>query len=372
MAHLGKFFAGLFFAGAIASNAQPFVVTIDGVVPNCAPNTVVEIYGPPGVLGTVVVLDGTCTFSATFASFAPAGEIFVSGVCANGSQAFAQVPFQFDAEGDTLSLQVALVCASDVVDCTGVAGGGNLPGSSCDDGNASTLVDTWGADCQCAGIDSSLVVFDCLGVPNGPNLPGSPCLVDPGLPVLPIGIWSTDCQCIADTSYYNFTDCLGVVNGPNVTGSPCDDGNAATTVDLWDAACQCIGYDSTQVVFDCTGVAFGANMPGTPCIVDPALPVLPIGLWNANCECIADTTFWNTYDCLGIANGPNVPGTSCDDGNVFTTNDVWYPGCYCSGTDTTTTTDCLGVPNGPNNPVRHALHRTPRSFSGIGTWTVPV
>lgn len=366
MKHLGKLLSGLFLAGACASSAQPFVVTLSGVVPNCALNTVVEIYGPPGALGTAVVLDGTCTFTATFETFAPAGEVLVSGLCANGSQAFAQVPFQFDQQGDTLSLLVSLVCASDVVDCTGITGGGNLPGAPCDDGNAATLVDSWGVDCQCAGIDSSLVVFDCSGVPNGPNLPGTPCIVDPGTYLMPIGIWSSDCLCIADTSYDNFTDCLGVVNGPNVSGSPCDDGDPNTTVDLWDAACACMGYDSTQVVFDCTGVVFGGNLPGTPCIVDPALPVLPIGIWNANCECIADTTWWGTYDCLGIANGPNVPGSSCDDGNASTTNDVWFPGCFCTGTDTTATTDCLGVPNGTNNPGTPCY--APDAPFAVGYW----
>ncbi|HRH70358.1 MAG TPA: PKD domain-containing protein [Flavobacteriales bacterium] len=355
--------AGL--SALVSVNAQPFVLVVQGSIPDCAPNVMVEVTDLTGALSFVTMADGSCTFTATLQTLVPVGQMVFMGTCANGVQAIAQLDYQVNAPGDTAVYQVVLVCGAPVVDCEGIAGGGALPGQPCDDGNAATLLDTWGADCACAGQDSSQVVFDCLGVPNGPDQPGMPCIVDPSFPVLPIGIWSNDCQCVADSTFF-YTDCLGILNGPNTVGSPCDDGNAATAFDLWDSACECVGYDSTQVTFDCLGIAFGNNLPGSPCIVDPAFPVLPIGIWSADCVCVADSTFGNYYDCLGIANGPDLPGTPCDDNDTSTMYDAWDGSCQCVGMDTTATTDCLGIINGPNQPGTPCFD--PNSPFSIGSW----
>lgn len=351
--------------GVTGSKAQSFTYVIQGTLAQCAPgSTVIVLDLFSGATDTITV-ENDCTFGAEFTTQLPTGLWEFQTNCANGTNHTVTVAADLQVDSTTVEVSLTLACPENVVDCNGVLGGSALIGTPCDDGEDSTLLDSWQADCSCVGIDSSLIVLDCTGMPNGPNQPGTPCIVDPALPVLPIGIWSNDCQCIADSAF-TFTDCLGVVNGSNLSGTPCDDGDENTTVDLWDASCQCVGYDSTQVTYDCLGIAFGNNLPGTPCITDPLLPVLPVGVWSADCVCIADTAVVTLFDCLGIPNGPNTPGSACDDGSTSTVNDIWYPGCFCAGTDTTTITDCLGEPNGPNNPGAPCYD--PNSPFALGYW----
>ncbi|MCU0318505.1 MAG: PKD domain-containing protein [Flavobacteriales bacterium] len=337
----------LTIALAFSSTAQPFTVQLTGTVPTCAPNSVVEIYEEPGLLLDVVALDGNCSFSSTFGVFQPIGTLNFVGSCANGSQAFNLVNFEFAQPGDTIFLNIPLFCGGDQVDCLGVTGGTALPGHPCDDGSASTVLDTWTSDCLCAGLDSSQVVFDCAGIPNGHNLPGTPCLLDDPTAPFPVGLWSADCQCLPDSTFGSYTDCLGAVNGPAVSGTPCDDGNASTAIDLWDVNCQCVGYDSTAVVFDCQGVPFGGALPGSPCLID-SLPFFSIGIWDSNCSCIPDTTF-GAFDCLGIQGGGNLPGTPCFTGIFGLPEGFWSSSCECVPDSAQILYfDCTGLPNGPN------------------------
>lgn len=347
--------------------AQPFTVQLTGTVPTCLPNSVVEIYEEPGLLHDVVAVDGNCSFTATFGVFQPTGTLNLVGTCANGSQALNQFNFEFAAPGDTLALTIALTCGGDQVDCLGVTGGTAFPGHPCDDGSASTLLDAWTADCQCVGVDSSLVVFDCLGEPNGPNQPGTPCLLtDPNVP-FPIGLWSADCQCQPDSTFGSYTDCLGAVNGPAVAGTPCDDGNASTAIDLWDVSCQCVGYDSSAVVFDCLGVAFGGALPGAPCLVD-GLPFPVLGAWDANCTCVPDTTL-GALDCLGIPGGGNLPGTPCFTISEQLPSGVWNSACECvADTVEVLYFDCAGIPNGPNLVGTGCAYTTDSINFGPGIW----
>ncbi len=53
-------------------------------------------------------------------------------------------------------------CSGEVIDCLGVAGGSSLPGTPCDDGDASTGNDTYDNDCNCNG-----ALIDCAGVSGG-------------------------------------------------------------------------------------------------------------------------------------------------------------------------------------------------------------
>ncbi len=347
--------------------AQPFTVQLTGTVPTCLPNSVVEIYEEPGLLHDVVAVDGNCSFTATFGVFQPTGTLNLVGTCANGSQALNQFNFEFAAPGDTLALTIALACGGDQVDCLGVTGGTAFPGHPCDDGSASTLLDAWTADCQCVGVDSSLVVFDCLGEPNGPNLSGTPCLLnDPNVP-FPIGLWSADCQCQPDSTFGSYTDCSGAVNGPAVAGTPCDDGNASTAIDLWDVSCQCVGYDSSAVVFDCLGVAFGGALPGAPCLIDD-LPFPVLGAWDANCTCVPDTTL-GALDCLGIPGGGNLPGTPCFTISEELPAGIWNSACECvADTVEVLYFDCAGIPNGPNLVGTGCAYTTDSINFGAGVW----
>jgi hypothetical protein len=352
---------------AFSSTAQPFTVQLTGTVPTCAPNSVVEIYEEPGLLLDVVALDGNCSFSSTFGVFQPIGTLNFVGSCANGSQAFNLVNFEFAQPGDTIFLNIPLFCGGDQVDCLGVTGGTALPGHPCDDGSASTVLDTWTSECQCAGLDSSQVVFDCAGIPNGHNLPGSPCLLDDPTAPFPVGLWSADCQCLPDSTFGSYTDCSGVVNGPAVSGTPCDDGNASTAIDLWDVNCQCVGYDSTAVVFDCEGVAFGGALPGAPCLVD-GLPFPTLGTWDANCICVPDTTL-GSIDCLGILGGGNVPGTPCFTGIPELPNGFWSGTCTCVPDSAEILYfDCIGLPNGPNVAGAFCSYTADGVNFGAGVW----
>jgi hypothetical protein len=49
-----------------------------------------------------------------------------------------------------------------LVDCAGEIGGYAIPGTPCDDGDATTGNDTWNTQCTCIG-----QVMDCAGVPGG-------------------------------------------------------------------------------------------------------------------------------------------------------------------------------------------------------------
>jgi hypothetical protein len=128
----------------------------------------------------------------------------------------------------------------------GNCGCGNLePGSACNDGNAATVNDVIGSDCQCAGTP---LVVDCLGNPGGSALPGSPC--NDNNPNTANDAWSTSCQCIGQ-----IIDCTGTAGGSALPGTPCDDGNPFTVNDTWNAQCFCIGE---QAVVDCAGVPNGS------------------------------------------------------------------------------------------------------------------
>ncbi|MBK6831597.1 MAG: hypothetical protein IPG92_13050 [Flavobacteriales bacterium] len=118
---------------------------------------------------------------------------------------------------------------SAVIDCEGVAGGTDLPGTPCDDGLATTGNDTWSANCTCVG-----QLIDCEGVAGGTDLPGTPC--DDGLATTGNDTWSANCTCVGQV-----IDCEGVAGGTDLPGTPCDDENPNTSGDTWSANCACIG-----------------------------------------------------------------------------------------------------------------------------------
>jgi len=80
-------------------------------------------------------------------------------------------------------------------DCLGICGGTAIAGTTCDDGDATTVNDIYQADCTCSGMtipgctdatacnynasatvdDGSCAVNDCLGVCDGTAVPGTPC-----------------------------------------------------------------------------------------------------------------------------------------------------------------------------------------------------
>lgn len=219
---------------------------------------------------------------------------------------------------DDLKLNVTM--STPVLDCLGVLGGTALPGTSCDDGLATTGNDSWNASCVCVG-----QLIDCLGVPGGTALVGSAC--NDNNAATGNDVYDANCICAGQ-----LIDCLGVPGGSALPGTACDDGNANSTGDVYGANCVCLGTLGT----DCLGVLGGPAQPGTDC--DDGLAATGNDAWTVNCVCVGQV-----IDCLGVIGGPALPGTSCDDGVATTGNDVYGTNCVCAGQ----LIDCLGVPGGP-------------------------
>ncbi|MCW5900573.1 MAG: hypothetical protein KIT10_15010 [Flavobacteriales bacterium] len=214
------------------------------------------------------------------------------------------------------------VCAGLPMDCLGVPGGGALPGSPCDDGDPTTGGDAWTSDCQCIGLP-----LDCLNVPGGSALPGTVC--DDGNPNTVQDTWGEDCLCAG-----LLVDCEGVPGGSALPGSPCDDGDPDTVQDAWTSDCQCLG-----LIVDCLGVPGGGALPGAPC--NDGDPTTGGDAWTSDCQCIG-----LPLDCLNVPGGSALPGTVCDDGNPNTVQDTWGEDCLCAGL----LVDCEGVPGGSALP----------------------
>lgn len=218
---------------------------------------------------------------------------------------------------------------STVVDCLGVTGGSALPGTPCNDGNGCTTADVWNASCQCAGSvspdsdgDGTCNALD--GCPNDPNKtapgqcgcgnaePGTSCNDGNGSTIN--DVINASCQCVGQT-----VDCLGVTGGSALPGTACNDNNPNTGNDLWNTSCQCVGLP-----FDCLGVAGGSAQPGSPCNDGNTLTVNDA--WTPTCICAG-----TPVDCLGVPGGSALPGTPCNDGNAATGNDLWNASCQCAG-----------------------------------------
>ncbi|MBL8003272.1 MAG: fibronectin type III domain-containing protein [Flavobacteriales bacterium] len=367
-------------------------------------NTINDVFGANcQCTGTLVVFDCAGVANGTAA-------VDACGVCAGGTTGNVPNSSCTDCAGvvnGMASVDGCGVCSggttglvpnASCTDCLGVLNGTALPGSSCDDGNANTINDVFGANCQCTG---TLVVFDCAGVANGTaavdacgvcaggttgNVPNSSCtdcagVVNGTASMDDCGVCSggttgnvpnatcSDCAGVANGTAAldacgvcaggttgivpnsSCTDCAGVVNGTDLPGAPCNDGDPLTGDDLWDANCQCIGLP-----LDCMGVPGGTALPGTPC--NDLNGLTGNDVWNANCQCVGQV-----IDCLGVPGGSALSGTPCNDGNAATGNDAWNANCQCVGQ----VIDCMGVPGGS------ALPGTPCNDGNGGTqgdlWT---
>ena len=233
-------------------------------------------------------------------------------------------------------------CVGVPVDCAGVAGGSTVPGTPCDDGDPNTASDVYNANCQCVG-----QLIDCTGLAGGSALPGTPC--NDGLASTGNDTWNNNCQCIGLP-----IDCAGVSGGNALPGTACNDGNPLSANDTYDSNCQCAGTLS----LDCNGIPGGAAQPGTPC--DDNDPSTGGDTFGANCVCAG-----LPFDCAGTPGGSLLPGTPCNDGNPQTTNDVFNANCSCVGE---LVNDCAGVPGGAAQPGTPCNDGNPNT--GNDTWSV--
>ena len=284
------------------------------------------------------------------------------GVCAGGNTGIIPNSTCLDCNGEVNGSAFTDNCGTCVgggtglsacsQDCVGNWGGSTLPGSACDDNDAGTQNDVYGADCVCAGtpipvdcngdangtagIDACGVCaggntgvipnstcLDCLGTPNGSALPGTAC--DDNNANTGNDTWTFGCTCEG-----TLIDCEGAIGGAALPGTICDDGNAGTANDIWGAGCVCTGD-----LLDCIGVPGGDALPGTAC--DDGAPSTVNDAWSSNCICVGES-----LDCEGTPGGDALPGTACDDGNASTGDDHWTANCACIGY----LLDCEGVPGG--------------------------
>ena len=238
-------------------------------------------------------------------------------------------------------------------DCLGVVGGPALPGTACNDGNAATGNDAWGANCICVGEP-----IDCLGAVGGSALPGAPC--DDGQWDTGLDTYDVNCDC-AGLLY----DCTGNPGGSQVAGTPCNDGNANTVNDTYNPFCQCVGVPATDS--DGDGVPNASdNCPNTPgqigttcndgnaCTINDVL--------NASCLCVGTPAADTDGDgvCNALDNCPTVVGqigSACNDNNACTTNDVLISTCLCAGT---------AVPDSDGDGICNALDNCPNTPGVIG------
>jgi hypothetical protein len=220
---------------AFAQPTPPYPVTVAGIVLDCTPNGYVNITTnslTQPAIDIDVPLDANCGFSIDLLMDSFYGGFVLSTPC-NGAIQQSANAYQVNAlEPDSTYLYVVINCTNSMIDCVGIVGGPNLPGTPCNDNNPLTNNDVWSANCLCEGTTGGNV--DCLGVPGGSSLPGTACTNFLGV----TGIWTADCICDTDTTGGG-ADCLGIINGPNVPGAPCQ--NPATGDDgYWSNNCVCV------------------------------------------------------------------------------------------------------------------------------------
>jgi len=229
--------------------------------------------------------------------------------------------------------------------------------TTCDDGNSSTINDTYTSNCNCVGeLDSDNdgivdTADNCPFIPNanqnnfdGDNF-GDVCDNDIDNDDV---VNSIDCNDF-DASIY-----------PNAM---CNDNDACTINDAYDANCNCVGefQDSdNDGVCDADDICpnLDDNLIGMSC--DDMNPNTINDIWQTNCQCVgvlADSDNDGVDDAND--NCPNTPnpnqsdsdgdgvgdscdpcvsvpfpvGSPCDDGDECTTNDVITQDCNCEGTE---------------------------------------
>lgn len=223
-------------------------------------------------------------------------------------------------------------------DCLGIFYGPNLPGTPCDDGDSSTVNDTWTPLCGCFGTGTG--PLDCLGIPGGPNVPGTACVDSIG-GIFITGIWDSTCVCV--DSLNTIVDCMGIPFGPNLPGTPCDDGNPLTTNDVWDINCVCVGGTSAP----CQANFWVLQAYTIDSVLGTATPI-PYTLWVWNLSSGGSGVFNFSWDFGDGSTSPDPYPTHVYAGNgpyilCLTINDSL--GCtdtYCD----TVSIDSLGMYNG--------------------------
>ncbi len=200
-------------------------------------------------------------------------------------------------------------CPDPEADCEGVLGGSALPGTACDDGDATTSDDVYGDDCVCAGVANSVEItlnvdMACAGVEFG-------IVYVTG----PFADWCGDCYPLSDEDGDGVWTTTLTVNEGTTLEYKYEVDNWASQEDLVDDM-----------------VAGGSCAPITDFFE----------FANRSLEATEGATSNDTYgscdacpdletDCEGVEGGSALPGTACDDGDETTSGDTYNNDCACVG-----------------------------------------
>ncbi len=278
-----------------AQPMPPYDVTVGGVVLGCSPNGSVNITTnsiTQPAIDIDVTLDANCSFSIDLLMDSYSGGFILSTPC-NGAIQQAAAAYQVNAlQLDSTYLFVTFNCTNSAIDCLGISGGSNLPGSPCNDNDPNTLGDAWTADCMCAG---------------GPALPCYACITisqatTPAVGDIPFMAYLENCSGggVAPYTYaWSFDGGLTYEAAPADTAMAFTTGTHLVCMMMTSAdgctsiACDSLIVDSNGVInggtgaYDCLQILNGPNVPGTPCTLFGANE---FGTWSAACMCMPDSS----------------------------------------------------------------------------------
>lgn len=238
-------------------------------------------------------------------------------------------------------------------------------GSACDDGNALTLFDVYGVDCNCAGQLQGCTFENACNYDPGAEIDDFSCLFpgdscDDGFDETVNDNYGFDCVCTGEFVQNGGCTVQGACNYDELAiiddgscffpGDNCDDGIEETVNDVYGPDCICTGvvveplgctnsdacnYDPQAAIDDGSCLIIGE-----PC--DDGNPMTDLDLVTVDCICIGQII--NVLGCMNpdaCNYDPNATidsggcffvGDSCDDGDSNTSNDAYNTDCECEGT----------------------------------------
>ncbi len=211
--------------------------------------------------------------------------------------------------------------------------------SSCDDGDACTVYDTFNEQCECIGVfldSDNDSICDADDDTDGNCSLGATC--DDGDACTVNDVYDANCNCagtFADADNDSICDADDDTDGNCSLGATCDDGDACTVNDVYDANCNCAGTfadadnDSICDADDDTdgNCSLGATCDdGDACTIDDT--------YGQNCRCqgiFMDSDNDSICDADDDTDGDCSLGVSCDDDDECTINDAYDANCNCTG-----------------------------------------
>ena len=321
---------------------------------------------------------GACNFNEN--AVLDNGTCFFSGdICDDGNATTENDLYNNDCVCEGSIPQIEGCTATDACNYNPAAtfddGSCQLPGYTCDDNNAQTSDDAWSADCVCVGLLSGCTSPDaCNYNADAVNddfscvFPTEAC--DDGDITTINDTYTADCVCVGeDTGLIagcmemgacNYDATATIDDGSCIViGSACDDNDPFTDNDLILSDCTCAG-EGPVLITGCTAMeACNYNseatiedgsciLPGEPC--DDSNNETSNDTYGIDCICMGETSGCTdpgacNFDATASIDDASCyfSGDNCDDGNVFTNNDIYTADCVCQGEEITGIAGCTAV-----------------------------